>query len=100
MVFRHGLLAALLIAGAAENTALASIASVAVSGGEVEGQVIDGVIVFKGIPFAAPPLGYVGRFRNPLSRGKASVRRTHLDPRACNHETLRSNRNRAKIACT
>jgi para-nitrobenzyl esterase len=57
MIFRHGLLAVLLIVGADQNRALASIESATVTGGAITGQVIDGVGVFKGIPFAAPPIG-------------------------------------------
>lgn len=57
MTLRHGLLALLLVTAAAENTALASIESAAVTGGTVQGQGVDAVGVFKGIPFAAPPVG-------------------------------------------
>lgn len=66
MTLRSGLLALLLVAGMVGNTALASIDAAAVSGGTVQGQVIDGVGVFKGIPFAAPPSATcAGKFRNP-----------------------------------
>src|SRR5437868_4524742 len=39
------------------NMALASIESAGVTGGAIKGRVVDGVGVFKGIPFAAPPVG-------------------------------------------
>ena len=45
---------ALLLAGPA---ALAQIHTAHVAGGEVAGTAVDGVAVFKGIPFAAPPTG-------------------------------------------
>jgi hypothetical protein len=57
MTLHNGLLAMLLLVWAAGNTALASIESAAVMGGTVKGQVIDGIGIFKGIPFAAPPVG-------------------------------------------
>jgi Carboxylesterase type B len=57
MTLRYGVLALLLVARMVGNTALASIESAAVTGGTVQGQVVDGLAVFKGIPFAAPPVG-------------------------------------------
>ena len=58
--------------------------------GEVEGRAADGVLSFKGIPYAAPPLGalrwqapkaaipWVG-LRPALDYGPDSVSYTHLD---------------------
>lgn len=43
-----------------------------VEGGQIEG-VIDqeGIVVYKGIPYAAPPVGsYVGSIRNRYGRGR------------------------------
>ena len=37
--------------------ALSQIRTAKVTGGEVEGVVTDGISIFKGIPFAAPPVG-------------------------------------------
>ena len=45
---------ALLLGGPA---AFAQIRSATVTGGQLEGTVVDGVAAFKGIPFAAPPIG-------------------------------------------
>jgi para-nitrobenzyl esterase len=45
---------ALLLAGRA---ALAQIDSAAITGGHVQGTVTDSIAAFKGIPFAAPPVG-------------------------------------------
>jgi para-nitrobenzyl esterase len=42
----------------------AGIPSAKVTGGEVEGTVADGLSVFKGIPFAAPPVGEL-RWKSP-----------------------------------
>lgn len=47
----------LAMVSAAAQTALSQIQTAKVTGGEVQGVVADGVASFKGIPFAAPPLG-------------------------------------------
>jgi para-nitrobenzyl esterase len=52
-----GLLLALTIAVGGLRPALAQIQTVQVTGGELQGVVKDGVASFKGIPFAAPPVG-------------------------------------------
>ncbi len=44
--------------------ALAQISTAKVTGGVVEGVVKDGIASFKGIPFAAPPLGDL-RWKSP-----------------------------------
>jgi para-nitrobenzyl esterase len=46
------------------HTALAQVQSVTVSGGKLTGVQADGIVSFKGIPFAAPPLGDL-RWRAP-----------------------------------
>ncbi|NLV32563.1 MAG: carboxylesterase family protein [Acidobacteria bacterium] len=47
----------LFLVGAWAQLAVSQIQTVKVTGGEVEGIVADGLSVFKGIPFAAPPVG-------------------------------------------
>ena len=49
---------------AVASSALAQIDSARVTGGEVQGTVVNGVAAFKGIPFAAPPVG-ANRWRSP-----------------------------------
>jgi para-nitrobenzyl esterase len=57
MKLYQGLLGLLLLVCASANTAQASIESATVMSGGVKGQVIDAVGVFRGIPFAAAPIG-------------------------------------------
>ena len=45
------------IALAAATPALAQLAQVHVTGGTISGTVVDGLSEFKGVPFAAPPVG-------------------------------------------
>jgi para-nitrobenzyl esterase len=42
---------------AATNPALAAIEYAQITGGRVQGEVHDGLVSFKGLPFAAPPVG-------------------------------------------
>ncbi len=49
--------AAVIAAVLAMNTAGAQIKSAAITGGQVEGVISDGIAAYKGIPFAAPPVG-------------------------------------------
>ena len=44
----------LLLAGPA---AIAQIDSANVTGGQIQGTVADGIVAFKGVPFAAAPIG-------------------------------------------
>ncbi|HEY6815646.1 MAG TPA: carboxylesterase family protein [Croceibacterium sp.] len=63
----RSLTAAILLAGLAAPAA-AQITTAEVSGGTVAGTVQGGVAVFKGIPFAAPPLGTL-RWASPAPVG-------------------------------
>ena len=54
--YKHYLFAGLALLLAAP-AAFAQLTSATVTGGQVAGAVIDGVAAFKGIPFAAPPIG-------------------------------------------
>ncbi len=57
MTLREGLLSLLLLVFSCANTAIASIESAAVTGGIIKGRIVDGIGIFRGIPFAAPPVG-------------------------------------------
>src|SRR5438270_64454 len=61
----------LLLAGlvAAVNSAAQTPAPVKVEGGSVRGAIEDGLTVYRGIPFAAPPIGD-RRWQGPQSAAK------------------------------
>ncbi len=63
--------------------ATAQIGVVSVTGGRVEGVVADGIASFKGIPFAAPPVGEL-RWRSPQPvRPWTGIRRTDRFAPSC-----------------
>src|SRR5512141_2912704 len=66
MTFRHSRhsVAVLAIIICAATPVLAQISTAKVTGGIVEGVVKDGIASFKGVPFAAPPVGNL-RWRSP-----------------------------------
>jgi para-nitrobenzyl esterase len=66
MTFKHSrcLVAVLAIILCAAIPVLAQISTAKVTGGVVEGVVKDGIASFKGVPFAAPPVGDL-RWRSP-----------------------------------
>jgi para-nitrobenzyl esterase len=66
MTFKHSryLVAVLAIIICAATPVLAQILSAKVTGGVVGGVVKDGIVSFKGVPFAAPPVGDL-RWRSP-----------------------------------
>ncbi len=51
------LLIAIFLTGAFAQPAVSQIETAKVAGGEVQGVVTEGISIFKGIPFAAPPVG-------------------------------------------
>jgi len=53
----HRLAIAALFSIAAANSSLAAIEYATITGGRVQGEVKDGLASFKGLPFAAPPVG-------------------------------------------
>jgi len=73
--------------GAVVSTALAQVQSARVTGGEVQGVVVNGIASFKGIPFAAPPVGQ-NRWRSPQPVVPWSgVRRADTFAPACMQDT-------------
>ena len=50
-------LIAVFLMGALASSAFSQIQTAKVSGGDVQGVVTEGISIFKGIPFAAPPVG-------------------------------------------
>src|SRR3984885_7544182 len=68
---------------AAANSSLAAIEYASITGGRVQGEVKDGLASFKGLPFAAPPVGAL-RWQVPQSVDAWSgVRKADTFARAC-----------------
>lgn len=69
------LTAAIAIVTLATAATAQSVSRVRVTGGEIQGAVVDGVVAFKGIPVAAPPVGDL-RWRppHPVQPGRACAR--------------------------
>ncbi len=68
---------------------------VRVDGGELQGVIADEVVSFKGIPFAAPPVGDL-RWRppQPLAGGRACARPRNSGRTACSDGSARRHRPR------
>ena len=80
------------LALAATTPALAQIDEAKVTGGRVSGTVVDGVSEFKGIPFAAPPIGAL-RWKAPQPvRPWSGVRHTTAFGPACLQDPTMANR--------
>ena len=79
----------LFLVGACAQLAFSQIKTAKVTGGEVEGVVADGLSVFKGIPFAAPPVGELLKAPAPVAPGPGSRRRTRSPTLACSRPTRR-----------
>jgi para-nitrobenzyl esterase len=63
--------------------ALSQIQTVKVTGGQLQGVVVDGVASFKGIPFAAPPVGDL-RWKPPQpAKGWAGIKKADAFGPAC-----------------
>lgn len=76
-------IALLLLAALPVNAAFADINQAAVTGGAVSGVVTDGISIFKGIPFAAPPVGDL-RWKAPAPvKAWTGVRQANAFANAC-----------------
>jgi para-nitrobenzyl esterase len=83
---------ALTLAGPAAP-AVAQIAQADVTGGTVAGTVVNGVSEFKGIPFAAPPLGSLRwKAPQPVKPSWSGVRQTVAFAPACMQDPAMANR--------
>jgi para-nitrobenzyl esterase len=77
---------------AAAAPALAQIRQAKVTGGTIAGTVVDGISQFKGIPFAAPPLGDL-RWKAPQPvKPWSGVRQTTAFGPACVQDPVMGNR--------
>lgn len=76
-------IALILLAVLPVNAALADITEAKVTGGAVSGVVNDGISVFKGIPFAAPPVGDL-RWKAPAPvKAWSGVKQADAFAKAC-----------------
>ena len=66
--------------------ALAQIQNVKSTGGQLQGVVADGVASFKGIPFAAPPVGDL-RWKSPApAKAWTGIRKADAYASGCMHD--------------
>ena len=83
-VFLAAAASATLLAGPGASWSLASGPTVKVQQGQLQGAVVDGVVSYKGIPFAAPPVGDL-RWREPKAPAAWSgVKSATQFSKACN----------------
>ncbi|HXS28550.1 MAG TPA: carboxylesterase family protein [Steroidobacteraceae bacterium] len=82
-----GVTVAITVLSAVASTALAQVQRARVTGGEVRGDVVNGIASFKGIPFAAPPLRE-NRWQSPQPVVPWSgTKRAHAFAPACMQDT-------------
>jgi len=74
---------AVFLVSASAQLAVSQIQTARVTGGEVQGVVTEGISIFKGIPFAAPPVGEL-RWKAPAPlRAWAGIRKADSFANAC-----------------